>query len=169
MFRKMRRERQLLDEAEAREILCRGSSGVLAVAGDDGYPYAVPLSYVYRDGSIYFHCALDGHKTDAITKNDKVSFCVVDADQVVPEEYTTHYRSVIVFGRAHIIQDAAEKRRAIELLADKYAPLLQQDHAREIGQAWERFYMVELAVEHMTGKEAIELVRARQAETGDSV
>lgn len=169
MFRKMRRERQLLDEAETREILRRGTSGVLAVAGDEGYPYAVPLSYVYCDSSIYFHCALDGHKTDAIMKNDKVSFCVIDADQVAPEEYTTHYRSVIVFGRARIIEDVAEKRRAIDLLADKYAPLLKQDHAREIGQAWERFCMVELSIEHMTGKEAIELVRAKQTEKNASL
>ena len=72
-------------------------SGVLAAAGEDDYPYAVPLSYVYCDFKLYFHCAKEGHKLEAIARNPKVSFCVIDQDQVVPEKYTTYFRSVIVF------------------------------------------------------------------------
>ena len=85
------------------EVLRKGTSGVLAVSGDDGYPYAVPLSYVYDDGRLFFHCAPSGHKLDAIAGNEKASFCVIDQDHVVPEEYTTYYRSVIAFGRARVL------------------------------------------------------------------
>jgi len=95
---------------EAVKILQSATSGVLAVCGDDGYPYAVPLSYVYADGKIYFHSALQGHKIDAIRSNPKVSFCVIDKDDIQPQEFTTYFRSVIVFGKARIIGAVANFR-----------------------------------------------------------
>ena len=66
MFREMRRKKQQLADEECRSILERGKTGVLAVNGDDGYPYAVPVNYVFSNGKIYFHSALSGHKVDAI-------------------------------------------------------------------------------------------------------
>ena len=113
MFRDLRRSRQALSPEECGEILCHGTSGVLALAGDDGYPYAVPLSYVYAGGKLYFHCAKAGHKLDAIARNPKGSFCVIHQDQVVPETYTTHYRTVIAFGKedAHAARFAQKNRR----------------------------------------------------------
>ena len=94
MFREMRRKKQILTEEEAAEVLNRGTSGVLALAGDDDYPYAVPISYVYSDSKIYFHGAKSGHKIDAIKNYEKASFCVIDKDDVIPEEYTTYFRGV---------------------------------------------------------------------------
>ena len=79
----------MLSQEETERILKEGTSGVLALAGDEGYPYAVPISYVYDGEKIYFHCAKQGHKLDAIARNPKASFCVVEKDQVVPEAYTT--------------------------------------------------------------------------------
>ena len=117
MFREMRRKRQQMPESEAIAILERGSHGVLAVLGDGGYPYAVPISYVYEAGKIYMHCAKSGHKLDAVRACEKASFCVVDRDEVVQAEFTTHYRSVIAFGRVHEITGEAGKRRAAALLA----------------------------------------------------
>ena len=101
MFREMRRKRQLLPPEESVAILERMTNGTLALHGDDDYPYAVPVSYVYIDGRIYFHCAMKGHKVDAIMQNDKVSFCVVERDDIKPAEFTTYFRSVIIFGKAH--------------------------------------------------------------------
>lgn len=108
MFREMRRSKQALTAEEVAEILKRNTSGVLAVSGDGGYPYAVPLSYVYLDSKLYFHCAGTGHKLDSILKDDKVSFCVIDQDQVVGEEYTTYFRSVVAFGRARVLGGGGE-------------------------------------------------------------
>ncbi len=122
MFREMRRKRQELSREESIAILNRSTSGVLAVLGDDNYPYAVPLSFVYDKTRIYFHCARAGHKLEAISQNNKVSFCVIDEDKVVPEEYTTYFRSVILFGRARILDNPEEKREALEKLAAKYFP-----------------------------------------------
>lgn len=114
MFREMRRKRQLLPTEESVAILERMTNGTLALHGDDGYPYAVPVSYVYADGKIYFHSAMQGHKVDAILRNDKVSFCVVEQDEVKPAEFTTYFRSVIVFGKARILTDENEKTKCLK-------------------------------------------------------
>ena len=162
MFREMRRKRQQLKETECIEILKRNTSGVLAVSCDSGYPYAVPLSYVYDEHTLYFHCAKSGHKLDAIKDCDKVSFCVVDQDLVVPQKYTTYYRSVIVFGRASIVDQEDEIRSAIEKLAIKYYPNDSKDNRDLfIEKEYKVLCMVKIQIEHMTGKEAKELVNQR--------
>lgn len=162
MFREMRRKKQVLPIEECAAVLRRGSSGVLAVLGDGGYPYAVPLSYVYDGKKIYFHCAKTGHKLDAIRRESKVSFCVIDLDQVLPEKYTTCYRSVIVFGRARILEDEAEKRLALERLAAKYSPEQTEGRRLEIEKELDAVCMVEIQIEHLTGKEGLELLRQRE-------
>ena len=90
------------------------------------------LSYVYAGDRIYFHCAKQGHKLDAIARQDKVSFCVIDQDRVVPEAYTSYFRSVIAFGRARILEEEGEVRRAIELLAERYFPEDEAGRLQEI-------------------------------------
>lgn len=155
MFKQMRRNKQELSLEENIEILKRGTSGVLACIGEDEYSYAVPLSYVYHNSKIYFHCAKSGHKLDAIQYNNKVSFCVIDKDQIVPEEYTTYFRSVIVFGKARIL-DENEKRESLEILATKYSPYL--DNTKEIDKFIKVVTMIEIDIEHMSGKQAKELV-----------
>ena len=160
MFREMRRKKQQLSTKECVEILRKRTSGVLAVFGEDGYPYAVPISYVYEDGKIYFHSAKAGHKIDAIQQNSKVSFCIIDQDQVVPEKYTSYFRSVIVFGKVRILEDDQEKYKSIEQLAVKYAPDdREEERKKAIEQEWNAFCMLELTSEHMTGKEAKELAK----------
>lgn len=159
MFREMRRKRQALTQQKCQEILNRGTSGVLALSGDDDYPYAVPISYIYEEGRFYFHCAKSGHKIDAIRRNPKASFCVIDQDQIVPEEYTTYFRSVIAFGTIRILEDEQEKRNAIDKLAAKYAPKENaENRSQAIDREWKPLCMLEMTIEHLTGKEAIELV-----------
>lgn len=161
MFRKMRRKKQLLPEEKAIEILERGTSGVLALLGDEDYPYAVPLSYVYADGKIYFHAAKEGHKIDAIRNSSKASFCVIDQDQIVPKEYTTYFRSVIAFGTIRLLEDEEEIRRTVSTLAMKYSADYQEGIPKEIDAEIKHLAMIELDIRHMTGKEAIELVRKK--------
>ena len=163
MFREMRRKKQQLTQEETMVILREGTSGVLSLTGDEGYPYGVPLSYVYDGDKLYFHCAKEGHKIDAIRKNPKASFCVIAQDEIVPEKYTTCYRTVIAFGSVRILENEGEKRRAIEELALKYAPEDSEENRQNyIEKDWEPLCMLEMTVEHLSGKEAIELVRRKQ-------
>ena len=161
MFREMRRRRQQLSPEECKRILAEGTSGVLAVRGDEGYPYAVSLSYVYEEGRLFFHGAAAGHRRDAVLRDPKASFCVIGGDRVVPEEYTTYFRSVIVFGKIRILEEEAEKRSAIEKLAEKYSPRQEDGRQREIDRGFSALCMMELTVEHMTGKQAVELMREK--------
>lgn len=163
MFREMRRNRQALSAGNASALLEAGTSGVLAVAGDDGYPYAVPLSYACdREGErIWFHCARSGHKLDAVRRCEKASFCVIVQDQIVPEEYTTHFRSVIAFGRVRELTDEAERRTAALALARKYHPGDSEEHRQSyLDRSWASLCLLELRVEHLTGKQARELAEA---------
>lgn len=164
MFREMRRKSQQLTRQECQSVLQRGTSGVLALLGQDGYPYAVPISYAYEGDRLLFHGAARGQKIDAIKSWKKASFCVVDQDRVVPEEYTTYFRSVIVFGTIRLLEEETEKRRAIELLAARYYPDGSPEFQRQaIHREWTALCMMELSIEQMTGKEAIELVRLRRS------
>lgn len=163
MFREMRRKSQLLSEKESLSIVNEATSGVLAVLGDEDYPYAVPLSHAYQDGKIFFHCAKSGHKLDAIARSQKASFCVVGQDLVVPEQFTTVFRSVIAFGRVRPLEDPAEKRAALEILAAKFSPDHEEGRLKEIDTLFSNVVVLELAVEHMTGKEAIELVKEKKS------
>ena len=157
-FREMRRKRQQLSEEESIGILQKATAGTLALLGDNGYPYAVPISYVYADGKLYFHSALSGHKIDAIRNCDKASFCVIDKDDVQPEKYTTYFRSVIAFGRIHIIEDDQEKLETARLLGDRYNPNQEEALQKELEKGLSRMVMIRFDIEYLTGKEAIELV-----------
>lgn len=162
MFRPMRRFKQELSQEMCSSILKDRSWGVLAVAGDDGYPYAVPLCYAYSDGKIYFHCARSGHKNDALKREPKASFCVVDSDEIVPEEYTSHFRSVIVFGRVHEVDDDKVRREVIERIALKFHPHDTAEHRNAaIDKQFRPMCIMEMEIDHMSGKEAIELVNKR--------
>lgn len=162
MFREMRRSSQSLPREECERILREGKTAVLALAGDDGYPYAVPVNYVYDSGKIYFHCARNGHKLDALRRCERVSACVVDRDDVAPERLATDYMSVIVFGRARILGSGEEIYRAVEKLGLKYNP----DHTvveREIRRERDALCCVEITIDHITGKQGKELARRRRS------
>ena len=161
-FREMRRKRQQLSEEESIGILQKSTAGTLALLGDNGYPYAVPISYVYADGKLYFHSALSGHKIDAIRNYDKASFCVIDKDDVRPEKYTTYFRSVIAFGRIHIIEDEQEKLKTARLLGDRYNPNQEKALQKELEKGLSRMLMIRFDIEHLTGKAAIELIKEQQ-------
>ena len=161
MFRQMRRKRQLLADEETVAMLRSCTSGVLAVQGDDDYPYAVPLSFAYDDGKLFFHCAKAGHKIDALGRNEKASFCVIAADDVVQSTFTTRFRSAVAFGRTRILTEDGEKRHALDCLVEKYSPDYVDAADAEIERDWERVCVIELAIEHMTGKASIELVKER--------
>ncbi len=163
MFREMRRKKQQLSEKETLEILNRGTSGVLALHGDDGYPYAVPISYVYSGSKLYFHSAKAGHKIDAIKNSAKASFCVIDRDDVVPEEYTTYFRSAIAFGKLRILEQNEEIIHAISALGRKYHPNGSEEELKNaIMRELNPLCVFEMEIDHLTGKVAIELVRARE-------
>lgn len=158
MFQKMRRFKQELNKNEIERILQFNTSGVLALIDNNGYPYSVPLSFVYSNGKIYFHSAKVGHKIDAIKNCKKATFCIVDKDDVQPEKYTTFYKSVIAFGNVEIVDDMDETLSAIKELGEKYYPNHSNELQNEIEKFKTAFLIIRFDIEHITGKQAIELL-----------
>jgi nitroimidazol reductase NimA-like FMN-containing flavoprotein (pyridoxamine 5'-phosphate oxidase superfamily) len=169
MFREMRRKGQQISQEECSQILLRAKTGILGVHGDDGYPYTVPVNFVYtpgkdgQAGTIGFHCAKTGHKIDSIRRNEKVSFTVVDRDEIMPRERTTKYCSVIVFGRARFLQTEEELRRAANAVGAKYSAGFEDLYKAETEDAIRRGTLccVEITIDHMTGKIGKELMKER--------
>lgn len=151
MFRKMRRLGQELSKEECENILTNEPRGVLALIGDEYYPYALPISHVYADGKIYFHGAKEGHKIDAVKKHSKVSFCVIDKGIKAEGSWWYTFKSVIVFGKIKILTDRNERIEKLTLLGDKFFPT-HEETIDEIDRLLERTEVFEIAVEHMTGK-----------------
>ena len=127
--------------------------GVLSLLGDDGYPYGIPMDHWYSetDGKLYFHCAREGHKLDAIRACDKVSYCVLDDGSPIDGDWAIRFNSVIVFGRIEIVDD----RETVYDISRKLCHKFTQDEAyieKEITHAGPRTLMFRLMPEHMTGK-----------------
>jgi len=162
MFREMRRKNQALDALLCREILQKTENGVLALLGDEEYPYAVPLNHVMMDGKLYFHCAVKGHKVDAIKRCSKASYCVVAEDEVDAQNLSTRFRSVIAFGQVRMVEEMQTKKRALQAIAERFAPDNMAAAMKEIDDSLSATGIIELTIEHLSGKESKALARERR-------
>lgn len=151
-FREIRRGDRALSEDQAREILQRAEYGVLATVGADGWPYAVPVNHALSGDVLYIHCAVEGHKLENIAHEERVSFCAVAGATVLPAKLSTLYESAIVFGRAALVTDAAEKRRALELLAVRFCGDLTPEAEQAIATTGSRTAVVRVRIERIAGK-----------------
>jgi len=151
MFKEMRRSDREIGKEDIKKILENGDYGVLATIGENGYPYATPLSYVYYNEALYFHCAVEGHKLDNIKANERVSFCVVGKTKVLQEQFSTEYESIIAFGRAAEINHE-EKKEALMAIADKYSPDFMAEGHQYIDRAIDATCVVKIEIDRLTGK-----------------
>jgi len=147
----VRRQDRTIDRDEAIRLLSECEHGILATVAADGQPYAVPLSYVFHDQCIYFHCATEGHKLDNIRVNPAVSFCVVGKTRTLPGEFATEYESAVAFGTASEIKDE-EKRAALVKLLEKYSPNFMASGQKYITGKLDQTRVIRIAVEHISGK-----------------
>ena len=153
MFREMRRVKQQISREECVRILKEHPRGVLSVIGDGGYPYGIPLDHWYseEENKLYFHCAKEGHKLDAIKACEKVSYCVMDTGERIEDSWALKFNSVVVFGRMSVVEDEEKKLEICTRLIKKFT----DDEAflqKELTNAFPRVNCLELKIEHMTGK-----------------
>ena len=151
-FRDIRRKDRALTEGQAREILARAEHGVLATIGADGWPYGIPVNHVLAGDVIYLHSALEGHKLDNIAHEERVSFCAVAGARVLPSQLSTLYESAVAFGRAAVVTDPAEKRRALKLLAVRFCGAMTPEAEQTIATTSDRSAVVRIRIERITGK-----------------
>ena len=154
MFRTIRTKKSAISIDTAKALLQSSRRGVLAVNGDDGYPYAIPINYVYDDDAqkIYFHGARVGHKVDALRACDKVCFTVYGNETIKEEDWAPFVQSVVVFGRCHLVESGARATTLLKRFAMKYYPS-EQLVDEGIANAGKAVQIFEIEVEHLSGKE----------------
>lgn len=153
MFRELNRRNKQISNEECIELLTKETRGILAVNGDEGYPYAMPMNHFYNaeDGCIYFHCGRKGHRVDALSKSDKVSFCVCEQGYRDEGDWAYNVRSVIVFGKVEIINDLVEVIRISRELSHKFTQ--DEDYIQnEIDHFAKATLLLKLTPEHICGK-----------------
>ena len=153
MFRQVARVKNAITNEECIELLSKHVRGVLAVQGDDGYPYALPINYLYNhdDGMIYFHSGRKGHKIDAMKKCQKVSFCVYDEGYREDGDWALKIASVIVFGKAEPVTDIAFMEEICRKLSAQFS-VSKEETDEEIARSLSATYVFRIVPEHITGK-----------------
>ena len=154
MFRPLRRKKNALPIEQAKELLHCARRGVLAVNGDEGYPYAIPLNYLYEEEGqkIFFHSAKAGYKVDALNASDKVCFTVYGNEIIREEEWAPYVQSCVVFGRCHAIEDEEMLKTALTQFARKYYPN-EEMVTESVEKDWRAVSMFQIEIEHICGKE----------------
>ncbi len=152
-MREMQHIKRKLSDEKTMELLKSGEHGILALNGDDGYPYAVPITYSVFDGFIYFHSGNHGYKIDILKKNTKACFSVILNVEVLPSKFSAAFESVIVTGDISFVEDKEEKMRALEFLLDQFSP----DH-KEAGMKFahgpfgEKTAVFKMKIKEISGK-----------------
>ena len=154
MFRPMRRSKQALSAQETKALLSAEKRGILAVNGDEGYPFAIPVNYYYDDaqGKIFIHGGKAGHKVDALKRDDKVCFTVYGNEHFEPGDWAPYVQSTVVFGRCRLVEDAAATEARVRELGLKYYPG-REEVEKEIAKAIKGVQLYEITIEHLTGKQ----------------
>ena len=149
----VRRKDRIMAAEAAQELLECAEYGILATTGADGWPYAVPLSYIVVNNTVYFHCAHEGRKIENLTVNPKVCFTVVgETMPVYDKNFTTYYESVVVFGRVFEVREAERKTSLLMQLAEKYLPDYMDKAPADIAKSLERTAVYGITIEELTGK-----------------
>jgi len=155
VFREMRRKDRAMSEAEAMSILETAQVGTLATVSEENIPYLVPMSFVYTQGAIYLHCAVEGKKLDNIRGNNNICFNVVEAVELLPAAFSTKYKSVTVFGKIAVVEAQEEKRQSLIAIVKKYSPDFYEAGLQYIDNAIEKTKVLKIEVSRITGKAKI--------------
>lgn len=146
-----KKERQIPDE-KVKQMLLEAREGTLAMHGDDGYPYALPMNYVYLNNAIYIHTAKYGYKIDALNSNQKVCFSVIVRSKIAPELFTTKYESIVATCDAEFIEDDSERQFVMETFIDRYSPDFHEGGMKFIKAALDKTAIVKLNIKEVKGK-----------------
>ena len=157
MFRAIRKKKNEISIDAAKDLIRSSRRGVLAVNGDEGYPYAIPINYLYdeENNRIIFHGAKAGHKVDSLKKNDKICFTVYGNETIKEESWAPYLQSVFIFGKCHLVENKDDTISMLKKFALKYYPNVEMLN-KEIEFSGRGVQMFEIEIEHMSGKEVQE-------------
>lgn len=152
MERTMHKIKRQMPDAEAKELFAKGHHGILAVNGDEGYPYAVPVNYVYLNDKIYIHSAKIGYKMDAIAQDSKCCFTAILSSEILPKQVTAAFESIIATGKVGLVADEAERRLAMETFVNRFCLDAIPEGMNFLEKTLDKTAVLRIDVEHLTGK-----------------
>ena len=157
LFRAIRKKKNEISIDAAKDLIRSSRRGVLAVNGDEGYPYAIPINYLYdeENNRIIFHGAKAGHKVDSLKKNDKICFTVYGNETIKEESWAPYLQSVVIFGKCRLVENKDDTISMLNKFALKYYPNVEMVN-KEIEFSGRGVQMFEIEIEHMSGKEVQE-------------
>lgn len=147
---KVRRQDRLLGEERAAAILREGEYGFLALGGEGGY--GIPVNFAAEADHIYIHCAPEGEKLRRISSDNRASFCVVGHTAPKPQQFTTEYESVMLFGRITVVTDDTERMHVLSLIVAKYSPEYTETGMKYAEKSFHRTAVLRLDIERASGK-----------------
>jgi len=148
-----RKEKEILGREEMESIISKADVCRLGLSVDN-IPYIVPLNFGYRDNCLYFHTPKVGKKMDMIKTNNRVCF-EMDIDHEVvraenPCDSSMKFRSVIGYGRASLLDEIEEKRRALDIIVEHYSGQVNEYKEKMV----DHLSVIKVQVESMTGKKS---------------
>ena len=152
MERNMFKANRQLPIEETKALFEKGHHGILSVNGDDGYPYAVPVNYVYLNDKIYIHSAKYGYKIDALNQDNKVCFTAILNSEILPSHFTAAFESVVAFGKVTFLEDGDEKRTALTTFIDRFSPDFKENGMKFLEGAYAKTAVLRIDVDSITGK-----------------
>ncbi len=157
MFREMRRKDKAMELEESYQVLSECSEGYFStISVDNGYPHTVAVNHYFDGEALYFHCARKGHKIDNIKANNKVSFTCATDIKVIKSKYSTKYRSVIVYGRASIVEDEKVRKEILYQLSKKFVGSFIANFASQLAGSFKVTEIIKIEIVHISGKKAKE-------------
>lgn len=152
MLKEMRRKNRQMTEEDTKKLLKEAEYGVLSTICKESIPYGIPMSFVYDDDCIYLHCALEGQKLDNIENNNQVCFTAISSTEIIPQAFSTKYKSAIAIGEISIVNNIEEKKKGLILLIKKYSPDFYESGLEYIDNAFNSVNVLKIKVSKITGK-----------------
>jgi nitroimidazol reductase NimA-like FMN-containing flavoprotein (pyridoxamine 5'-phosphate oxidase superfamily) len=151
-----RSEREITERTVHEEILRKGKFATLALCRNDE-PYVVTLSYGYENASqsLYFHCAMDGLKTEFVMENPNVCATIIQDHGYIQNECRHAYRSVVIRGKVEILKKEDDKRKAIDVMLNhlEETPEIMRSKLLDKGEQFKEVQIWRLVIEDISGKQ----------------
>jgi len=148
----MRRSEKEITDESAIEAIINASLVCRLALSDQDQPYIVPLSFGYQDRTLYFHSALEGKKIDIIKINNRICFEFDLNTEIIEAEkackWGMKYKSVIGFGRAVLVHNIEEKKKALNIIINHYS----DQNFQFPDKAIKKIAIIKIKIERMTGK-----------------
>ena len=154
----MRRKDRRRDEAFCLDLIDRCTNGVMALTTEEDTPYCLPLSFVRKDRSLYFHCARSGRKIDLLRICPKVCVSFIGKDDPTYQEesnnFTTMFASAIITGTAHEVTESEEKIEALRIICQRFLPaaMISDNFERAIAASLPATSVWRIDMDEISGK-----------------